>query len=83
MEEWLGEPYGGAGAARLDEMEVTLGMIADEFIVEADCRQPMLKPMAGMLRKKHESVEFIQYYVAVRRKIFGCSSEELCSFYLA
>ena len=44
-----------AGAARLDEMEVILGMVVDEFIVEADCRQPMLRPITGMLRKKHVS----------------------------
>ena len=41
-----------AGAARLDEMEVILGMVVDEFIVEADCRQPMLKPIAGILKKE-------------------------------
>ena len=38
--------------ARLDEMEVTLGMIDEEFIIEADCRQPMLKPIAGILKKE-------------------------------
>ena len=44
-------------------MEVTLGMIADEFIVEADCRQPMLKPMAGILRKKHKLVSHVGMFI--------------------
>jgi len=44
---WL--PYGAVGPVRVEEIEVTLGMIEELFMLVADCKQPMLKPMAGML----------------------------------
>lgn len=33
-------------------MLVTEGMMEEVFMPEADCKQPMLKPMVGMLRRK-------------------------------
>ena len=48
MGVWL--PYGVVGPVRVEEIEVTLGMIEELFMLLADCRQPILKPMAGMLK---------------------------------
>ena len=51
-----GLPYGPvAGLGSVGEIEVTLGMMLLLFML-LDWRQPMLKPMPGILRKKHESV---------------------------
>jgi len=44
---WL--PYGAVGPVRVDEIEVTLGMIEELFMLVADCKHPMLNPIAGML----------------------------------
>ena len=46
---WL--PYGAVGPVRVEEIEVTLGMMEELFMLVADCKQPMLNPMAGMLQK--------------------------------
>jgi len=34
---------------RVEEIEVTLGMMEELFMLLADCKQPILKPIAGIL----------------------------------
>ena len=37
---------------RVEEIEVTLGMMEEVFMLLADCKQPMLNPIPGMLKIK-------------------------------